>query len=99
MVGCNEVKCVNLIVPQAKTCAREFIHPLVTGALSEDVASRDIQIALRTIMRAVGVQKEELVHEIERNIEHFSAIAETKDILAKYKKTKETLMAIPITIP
>lgn len=99
MVGCNQEVCVNLIVPEARTCGREFVHPLVTLALSHDVPPRDIEVTLRTIFRAVGISRDEVVHEIDRKIEHFTGIKEAKNVLTEHKRTKEILMVIPISLP
>jgi hypothetical protein len=100
MVGCDEVRCVNLIVPWANTCAREFVQPLVENALIQNVPIADIQIALRTIMRAVGIQRDELIYEIDKNIERYSAIKEAVDVQERYEKTKEILLAVvPISLP
>jgi hypothetical protein len=95
MVGCNEVKCVNLIVPQAKTCAREFLQPLIAEALLHDIPRLEIQTSIRTITQAIGIQREELIYETEKQIEHYSAIPIAKNA---YVKTKEILMDVPIPV-
>jgi hypothetical protein len=100
-VGCDEVKCVNLMVPHAKRCGLEIAHPLVAGALSRDMNPRDIQTALGVIMLGIGIQREELVYEIDQHIESLAQIAEAKVVRDQYIKTKEMLMktAIPIIFP
>jgi len=85
--GCNQEICVDLIVPNVKTCALRDFHPFVREALRANLPENDIRIATRTILAAARISPDEATEMISRNIAAAKAVKGAEYLTREYNAT------------
>jgi hypothetical protein len=93
IVGCNQVSCVNLIVPNVKTCARNDLVAILDVARRLDLPNPDIIATARTIMRIGDINRDTLIAELDSRIESVKAV-ERIERLEDYQGVKRIIQSI-----
>lgn len=91
IAGCNQELCVNLIVPTVRTCVKEGLNAFVRAARFVRVPEHEIRIMAKTMLKAGGISKEEMVENIASRAEVVKEIKGAEQIVKDYNATLDVI--------
>lgn len=85
IVGCGDEACVNLIIKEAETCAKELIIPLLRVADEIRLPKDQVQVAVNVLRKAGRVPINVIENNLNERIELFKAVEveEAKKIVSQ----------------
>jgi len=69
IVSCEKVACVNLIVPEAETCAQELIGPYLNFAELEQIPFDQVKLTVDALGRLAKIPLENVARDFDERIE------------------------------
>lgn len=91
IAGCNQELCVNLIVPQIRTCAVRDLHPIVREARRLGLPEVDTRITARTILAVGRISRHEMIGNMEKTIEVTKGVKGTEEVIKEYHATLDII--------
>jgi hypothetical protein len=70
LVGCGDEACVNLLLNDVKTCARELLHPVLERGALVGIQKPDLEAVARVLMQVGEMPKKQVLAELNERVEH-----------------------------
>ena len=96
IVDCGKEVCVNLLLNDVETCAKELLHPYALQAIDMRLPKKEVEMAIKSLMKVGEIPKKDFIRELEQRLKELQEGKEGQEYLVPTRKILEIVKSLRI---